>query len=332
MQTVIRDVATAFYGALLAKRNIEIIEKSVARTQATVEETQTRVQQGRCFRAFQLLTAEVELANLQSDLARAKNSASRSRNDLQLAIGLPADRPLRLRGALTLEGLDVETATTSEAVGLAFENRPDFKQAELTVRVQELQESVTFGEFFPKLNAVANISYIGTVPDDREFTVSTNNPNDPFEVEVRENGIFSDAFWFSNISVGLTLEWKFFEGFAVSARLARDEIATSKARVQLEQARATIRLEVEQALRELKLARGQILTQERNRDRAELNYSHAQARVREGVSSQFELREASEQLDESRFNYLQAVHDYLVARVGYLVAIGTPPVFGRGAQ
>lgn len=109
-------------------------------------------------------------------------------------------------------------------------------------------------------------------------------------------------------------------------------MATRKAKVQLEQARTTVQVEVEQSLRELKTAQQQITTQERNRERAELNYGHAQVRVREGVSNQFELRQASEQLDESRFNYLQAVHDYLVARIGYLVAIGTPPVVGSKSK
>ena len=329
--TLVRSVASSFYGALLAAQQTGILEKSVARTQSTVTETEQRVQQG-VVPQFQLLTAEVELANQQTQLARARNAAKRAIDDLRLVVGLPAGRPVVLRGELTLDGVEVTMPPSADALKVAFERRPDLKRAEMTVRVQEVQESVTWGNFLPKLNAVANLQYIGTIPDDRSFTVSTNNPDDPFEVRTDEEGIFSDAYWFSQVSVGLQLEWNFFEGFATSAQLARDRVATEKSRVQLEQARVTIQTEVEQSLRELKTAQQQIASQDRNRERAELNYQHAQARVREGVSNQFELRQASQQLDESRFNYLQAVHDFLVARVGYLVAIGTPPILGSTSK
>ncbi|MEO1337428.1 MAG: TolC family protein, partial [Myxococcota bacterium] len=299
----VRQVASAFYGALLASRQTEILEKSVARTQSTVDETQKRVKQGVVPR-FELLTVEVELANLQTRLARAQNSAARSVDDLRLAIGLPPGPPLQPKGELSLEGAELTAPAPEEAVSVALENRPDFKQASLNVEASQLQESATFGEFLPKLSAVADIAYLGSIPDDRSFAVSTNNVDDPFELRRDEAGVFSDGFWFSSISVGLLLEWNIFDGFATWSQLKRDEVATRKAKVQLEQARTTVQVEVEQSLRELKTAQQQITTQERNRERAELNYGHAQVRVREGVSNQFELRQASEQLDESRFNYL----------------------------
>ena len=322
----VQQTASAFYGALLAARQTEILKKSVARTQATVDETKKRVQQG-VVPQFDLLTAEVELANQQTDLARAQNQARNALDDLRLVIGLPAGLPLQVRGELTLAGLPADLPTANEALELAFENRPDIKRAVLTVEASEIQESATWAEYLPTLSAVANLSYIGSVPDDRSFTVSANN-GDPFAVERQTSGFFSDNFWFSNISVGLEMQWNIFDGFATTARLALDRVATQRARVDLEESRANIHVEVERSLRDLDTARQQINTQERNRDRAEQNYQHAQVRVREGVSSQFELRQASEQLDESRFNYLQAVHDFLVARITYLVAIGTPPVFG----
>ena len=69
-------------------------------------------------------------------------------------------------------------------------------------------------------------------------------------------------------------------------------------------------------------ARSRLRTQERNVDRAELNYSFVETRLQEGVASPIELREASDQLDQSRLNFLQAVHDLLVARSTFRTAIG----------
>lgn len=327
----IRGVAQAFYGALLADKQTDILNKSVSRTQSTVDETKERVAQGVVPR-FQLLTAEVELANLQTNLARAKNDAARAVDDLRLAIGLPPDRPLVLEGELTLKGVDLAYATGAEAVKLAFDQRPDIRQAQLQVERQLNEETSTIGSFFPTINAVVNLSYIGSVPDDRTVVLPRDIQNDPFRFQTRENGFFSDDYWFANVNVGVTLDWNILDGGLTIMQLERDRLATKRARIQLEQARAVVHLEVERSLRELDTARQQIETQQRNRERAELNYEHAQVRVREGVSSQFELRQASQQLDESRFNYLQAIHDFLVARVAYLVAVGTPPIVGSYQQ
>ncbi len=328
----IQSTASAFYGALLAARQTEIRKKSVDRTQATVDETKRRVQQG-VVPQFELLTAEVELANLQTDLARSENAAAKSLDDLRLQIGLPPGQPLRVSGELTLKGVAADLPTAGEAIELAFEKRPDYRQAMLNVEAGEIKASATWAEYLPKLNAFANLTYQGSVPDDRSFTVATEDLNDdPFAVERRTSDFFSEGFWFSSVSVGLLIEWNIFDGFATTARVAMDRLETQRARINLDERKANIHLEVEQSLRQLNTARQQITTQERNRDRAELNYQHAEVRVREGVSNQFELRQASEQLDESRFNYLQAVHDFLVARITYLVAIGTPPMFGGDAK
>jgi outer membrane protein TolC len=55
-----------------------------------------------------------------------------------------------------------------------------------------------------------------------------------------------------------------------------------------------------------------------------MNYDHLSKRVDEGVARPIELREASDQLDQSRLNYLQAVYDYLVARSDLETALGQP--------
>jgi outer membrane protein TolC len=85
-----------------------------------------------------------------------------------------------------------------------------------------------------------------------------------------------------------------------------------------------VTLEVRRAVRNLENARERIDSQETNVRRAELNYDHVSQRVNEGVARPVELREASDQLDQSRLNYLQAVHDYLVARTDLETALGQP--------
>jgi outer membrane protein TolC len=124
--------------------------------------------------------------------------------------------------------------------------------------------------------------------------------------------------------VGLQLTWNIFNGFQSSSRLEQAEIQRRRAQTQLEQLRQAVTVEVRRAVRDLENARERIDAQETTVRQAELNYEHVSQRVAEGVSSPIELREASDQLDQSRINYLQAVFDYVVARSNLETALGRP--------
>jgi outer membrane protein TolC len=65
-----------------------------------------------------------------------------------------------------------------------------------------------------------------------------------------------------------------------------------------------------------------MVSQSRNVQRAELNYEFAVTRLREGVSSRLEERQASDLLDDSQLNYNRAVFDYLVAQANFETAVG----------
>ncbi len=120
------------------------------------------------------------------------------------------------------------------------------------------------------------------------------------------------------------MTWNLFNGFRTSAQVQQRQIAVERAEIELTQLQQSVRLEVQTALRNLETAQQRILSQEKNVVNAELNYSYASTRLHEGVATPLEERDASDQLDQSRLNYLQAVHDYLVARSAFETAMGVP--------
>jgi outer membrane protein TolC len=172
------------------------------------------------------------------------------------------------------------------------------------------------------VSAFANLSYIGNVPDNRSMTIS--DPNDPFSFTASGRGFFSSSYWNPAVNAGLRLSWNLFSGNQTSARMQQRQVAIRKAELDAEFQLETVRQEVQAALRNLDAARTRILSQEQNVERAELNYEYAVSRLREGVASPLEERNASEQLDLSRLNYLQAVHDYLSAQSAFQTAVGIP--------
>lgn len=322
MQTVADRVRQAYYDALFAQERVQVLEQRVQRTRTTLQEVSTQVRQG-VTPKFQRLSTEVELSNTQTQLVQAENGADLALDNLKNTLGISVDRPIRLDGSLEVNNPSLYREVSMErAVQTALDRRPDVEQARLAVELRQVQENTVRAEYLPRLSAVANFNYTGRVPDDRELTLS--DPNDPFAFSTQSRGFFEDDFWNPSVSVGLQLSWNIFNGFQTSARVEQQQVAVRRAEIDFEQTRHAVELEVRRALRNLEDAQQRIQNQQQNIQRAETNYQFVSQRVQQGVSSQLELREASDQLDQSRLNYLQAAHDYLVALSAFETAVGIP--------
>ncbi|PSQ86083.1 MAG: TolC family protein [Bacteroidetes bacterium QS_3_64_15] len=327
VQTVTNEVMTSFYRALLAQERVRVLEERVERAEETLQEVSTRVERGVIPKA-QRLGANVELSNARTQRIEARNSANLARDQLKRTIGLSPEQPIQLKGSLEeqredgLQQVSLQTISMSKAVDQALENRPDLERARLNVELREIQTESSRGSFYPRIEAVANFNYAGRVPDDRSRVLQ--DPTNPFSFSEEQRGFFSDDFWNPSFSVGLQVSWNLFSGFQRSARVEQAEVERRRAETQRDQLRRAVALEVRKAVRDLENARERIESQKANVRRASLNYDHVSQRVGEGAASQLELREASDQLDQSRLNYLQAVHDYLVARTDLETALGQP--------
>ncbi|MFB6098347.1 MAG: TolC family protein [Salinibacter sp.] len=331
VQVTTNQVVTAYYDALLAQERIRVLRQSVKRAQKTLQEVSLQVKRGVLPKA-QRLGAKVELSNTRTQLIEARNAAGLAKDQLKRVIGLSPERTIKLKGDLEsqrtdgLEYVSTETISMERAVDQALENRPDLQRARLNVELRKIQKEATRAEFYPRVQATANFSYSGRVPDNRSRVVTTDpqDPTNPFYFREQQRGFFSDDFWNPSLSVGLQLSWNIFNGFQSSSRLQQAEIQRQQAELRRERLRRAIKVQVRRALRNLENARKRIQAQKANVRQAELNYDQTAKRVSAGVANQLQLREASEQLDRSRLNYLRAVHDYLVARSNLETALGQP--------
>ena len=289
-----------------------------------MRETTRRVARGAAPK-FERLTAEVNRTNLRSQLVRAQTLAATALDQLKLTLGVSPIQPVVLTEELVMPArFDLASLSVDDALLTAIDRRPDIVQAELGVRLREINASISRAAFLPTLSAFASLGYTGTVPDNRTSIISDrNNPNDPFAVTEQTTGFFSDSYWQPNVAVGARLRWSIFNGFRTSAQVQQRRIETEQARIDLERLLDGIRFEVAVALRNAQAAQLQILSQQQNVDRAELNYQFADSRLDEGVATPIEVREASDLLDQSRLGYLQAIRDYRTAVASLEVALGS---------
>lgn len=318
----IHQTRQAYYAALLAEEQVAVQRASLERSRETFGDASLLVAQG-VRPVLERLNAEVDLANAETGVVTAESQAQSARDQLLLTLGLPVDAPIRLEGRLAPpREVLFTTVGLAAAAASALDQRPDIRQAELAVQLQQVQRDITKAAVYPTFDLFATASYSGNVPDNRSF-LTTPDPDDPFTFESGSTGFFSGSYWQPSLQVGVRLNWTLFDGFQTRYRTQQNQIAVDQAGIQLEQVRNAARLEVASSLRELESARRRLATQEQTVRTAETAFQFASARLEEGVASQVDVRVSSQNLDLARLNYLQAVYDALVARSGYERATGT---------
>jgi outer membrane protein TolC len=321
-QQVVDQIKGAYYGAILAQEQVRVLRSSVERLKRTVEETRSSVEAGILSR-YDSMSAEVELVNLETNLIEVQNQAELAVRSLTLQLGIPVRTKLNLRGELEFDGrLQPEMLNVEDAYRLAIERRPDVSQVNEFLKLLDVNRRITRSGYLPVVSAFANAFYIGQVPDNRQ-QISTL-PGDQFSFTATQRRFFDDAYWDPSVAVGIQFQWSIFDGFQTSARVQQNQIEIRQAEIDQELLKNSIYLEVDQAIKDLETAYQRIVSQERNIEQAQLNHEQSLRRLREGVGTPLEERQASSLLDQSRLNYLSAVYDYKTAVSRFNMATGQP--------
>ncbi len=323
-QVVVTRVRNGYYQLLLNQEQVRLLEKSVERVTATLEETRALNRAGLAS-DYDVLRLEVELANLEPNLQRAENAVAQARRNLGVDLALDPEEAETLVVAGTLAELDIEDPSANSAdnaevlafsvvpldapvadlMGRAMSARSDVRQLELTERLRMTELRLQQVEYLPE------VSLFGAYTID-----SQQNGNPEF---------FGGPQAYGRIA-GIRVTLPLFQGFQRNARLSQRKAILKQAETQTNfaraQARSQIRTLIEAALEARDRARAQRLAV----GQAERGYEIASAEYGEGLVGQLELTDAEEALRQSEFNYAQAVFDYLTARAQLDEAAGRVPL------
>jgi outer membrane protein TolC len=310
-QTVIADTLTAvrvgYDDVLLAAQLIEVQEASIRLLTRELEDTTRRYDAGTVPR-FNVLRAEVELANARPRLIRARNTHRIARHNLANLLGynLPKDVsddiPLTLSGRLEAEPYTIELTA---AISRAIERRPELgalRHAEL-LRKEGVRSAR--GGYLPSVQGFGGYGWRNS-----QFV-------DDLAREV--------AGW----NAGVQLTWDIFDGFLSRGKVDEARALHRKARHEIEDATRRIELEVRTAYSQFVEAREVLNSQKKVLEQAEEALRLAHARADAGTGTQLDLLSAQTALTEARSTGIQALHDYSVARARLERAIGQEIVTER---
>lgn len=310
-QAVVARVHVSFYDVLLADEAVRLTESTVARIRQTLDETR-RMERAGVASSYDVLRLEVELANVEPALRRARNHARAARRALAVELGVAELDSVDVAGTLAevlgerapvLNGAADETVV-NDLVQNAMAHRSELRQLRLMESLRRAEMRAEQSEYLPQ------VSVFGT------YSVAAQQSGGP---------VFfgsSDAQRSYGRQVGVMVTMPLFSGMQRPARVAQRRIAVEQIRTQLalveDQVEHQVRTFVEQASE----AGDRTAAQQLAVRQAQRGYEIAALQYREGISSTLELTDAENALRQSEFNYAEAVYDYLVARARLHEATG----------
>lgn len=294
------EVRTAYSDVLLAVEQIVVQEASKKLLERELETARRSLEAGTVPK-FNVLRAEVELANALPPLIRARNQERISRNTLALLLGcdIPADSgvdiPLRTADSLKAEPFEVSVGA---ALNSAWVRRPEIKAAQSASQLRHEEVLQTRADLLPSLSGTA-----GYGVQNRNF--------------IRELDRTLDGW-----TVGVQANWLLFDFGQTQAKVNMARAREERARLEVEDVRRRIELEVRTAFSLFMESKEVLVSQTRVIEQAEEAVRLVTARADAGSSTQLEVLSAQTALKLSRTQYSQALRDYTVARAKLERAMG----------
>lgn len=275
------EAATSYYGLQNSDAQVGIEEAAVEDAQQTLKDAQLLERAGLGTR-FDVLRAEVELAQAQQRLSTAQANQNIARR--QLAETLSVSHDIQLATADKIEEAGVWELSLPESIVQAFKNRAELEQFLLQREIGDEQRKIALASVRPTVSA--NASY---------------GLNDDFE----DDFDISDSY-----QVGLNVQWRLFDGGAARASARQSEKDIEIAETQFANQRNQIRFAVEQAFYGLAANQENIGTATKEVELAEESLRLARLRFQAGVGTQTDVIDAQSQLTAARGNLLSSIIEY----------------------
>lgn len=296
---LVSEVKKAFYNILLAEQSLDVLRESQATVQRTVDDTDLQYRHGLASE-YDLLTAQVQLSNLQPTIIQTETSIKLAKLLLKMYLSIPEEVEIDVEGQLdamrdqVLAGTDGLTADLTE--------NSDLRTLDLQQELLRRQLKVANAGRLPSLGAFGSATYSG-------------NDMAPFMGIGGEDA--SKYFWTHPITVGVQLSVPIFAGLTRMNKSREIKNQISQLSLQRTYAEQQISVQMQSALNDLLTAREKMFAQERTVEQARKAYAISDTRYRAGAGTILELNSAQLARTQAQLNFSQAIYDYLSAKAEY---------------
>jgi outer membrane protein TolC len=301
-------VRTRFYAVLFAREQIKVQEQSVELLQEQLKDARNRRAAG-TVSDFEVLRAEVELANAQPPLISARNNYRLAIDELRQALGYDNRTPENLRKIPEFTGtLEVAPAAydLQAALDTARLNRPELQRLAQAELARDAAVRNARAGYRP------NVALVGSYELVKKFG-SNSFPDSPLG-------------W----TVGLQGSWAIFDGKLTDGRVAQAKSQLDQARLTRAEQTLAVEVEVRRALSSLQEATELVDAAKQVVRQAEEALRLAAVRNSAGTATQLDVLSTQVALTQARNNRLSADYRQAVALATLRTALGEADAYAPG--
>ena len=284
------NVEVAYFGVVQSRQVVSVNEEAVDQAAKHLTEAKAFYSVGRR-PLFDVTKAEVDLANANVNLIRARNELRLANLQLENAIGLHPRNAYVLTDTLSVVPFSIPLDSVKS---VTFETRPELLAAQARVEASRSLVTAAWDQNLPTLSATGSLTWSN----------------------------FDYTPLFRRWSAGLTLSLPLFQGFAIAGQVEQAQAAADAAEANLQVLHESVVLEVEQAYFNLKEAGDRLDATSKIVEQAEQNLLLAERQYAAGVGTALEASDARLSLSNARISRIQALFDYNSALVQLQKAMG----------
>ncbi len=301
-QKLIYDVKSAYYELLRAQAQEEVALAAVEVAKTRLKDANARYAAGTAPK-FDVMRAEVDVANLNQQLIRAQSRVAMARASLNKVLGIDVNSQTKVAP------IDVTVDTSKPepefdwALQEAYSRRPEIKTGETAFELARKNVKLQRTGILPTLAATANYNY-----DFRVSGFSTSNES-----------------WVALLHLSMPI-W---DGGVTKAKVDQANADVEKSAQTLQNIKLAVALDVKNATLALKDALKRMATAEQNVKLAEEALRLANVRYNAGVSTMVELSDAELALTQARTEHVNARYDYAAALAAFEKATANQPELAK---
>lgn len=299
IDNIVSQIITQFYQIVLNRALIVAQQQNVALLQQQVQDQQNRYEAGTVPR-FNVLQAEVQLANAKPPLIQAENNYRIALYQLVQLLGMdypkghPSEVPFNVVGTL---GYSLRKVQADESIRVAIARNPALKAQRQAILAQASNVSAQIAGWLPTINA--NAGY--------QFT------NDLASQNLAQNV----QGWF----FGATGNWNIWDGGLTYGNVAQAKAQLMQAKNNYDNGIRQVVLDVQVAISNLQQAQETIDATTASVVQATEALRLSRERLDAGAGTQLDVLNAQTQLLTAQSNVLQARYDYIAAMAAYDFAL-----------
>ena len=299
------DAINGYYTLIMYRNKVDVANQAVKDYQGHVDNVKAQYNVGLVANS-DVLAADTNLADSQTNLVKAQNAANLAEANLNLVIAYPAQT------SITTAENDLQykpyAVTLEQAKAYAMLHRSALVQSAMAVKQAEEALKAEKSGYLPTVGVEAGRGY---ADPDGYFGTSSKS-------------------W----HIGASATWSLWDGGQTQNKIKVAQDTLEKAKEANLAAVDKVNLAVQQAYLNLRSAEQTIQSTQTAVKQGQENFRIATLRYRAGVGTNLDVLDAETKLTESRNNYVDALYNYNVSISALEQATGVPldTPAGQGAN